>query len=126
MYWHIHHDVLAEFAIAPIEERIAFIRANKPAREIEMRLRLMRPVQHKLFGPALEAALAYRDGMIAIRKARIHWHTACDLQGSLFESRTIYTKHKLALCTELVALHKSECPGCSWNGKTIFPDKSAA
>ena len=47
-YWHIHHDALLEFPTEPIEQRIAYIKKEKPADEIEIRLRWLTPVQGEL------------------------------------------------------------------------------
>jgi hypothetical protein len=41
-FWHIHHDVLCEWT-NNIQERIAYIRKEKPANEIKTRLKLMKP-----------------------------------------------------------------------------------
>ena len=41
-YWHIHHDILVEEQTEPIENRINFIKNNKPKNEIKTRLRLLK------------------------------------------------------------------------------------
>ena len=46
-YWHIHHGVLYELVTEPIERRIKYIKLNKPSSEIELRLRLLKPVKSK-------------------------------------------------------------------------------
>ena len=43
-FWHVHHDLLLEYS-GDIQERIEYIKTRKPAREIDLRLRLMRPVK---------------------------------------------------------------------------------
>ena len=45
LYWHIHHEILIE-ETTNIQERIDYIRANKPEKEIPLRLKLMTPVLH--------------------------------------------------------------------------------
>ena len=47
-YWHIHHDILLEPLTEPIENRIKFIKENKPKDEIKLRLKLLKPVKGKL------------------------------------------------------------------------------
>ncbi|MHB9161524.1 MAG: pentapeptide repeat-containing protein [Nitrosotalea sp.] len=74
-WWHIHHESLYEMLTEPIRARINYIKNNKPKEEIEVRLRLLKPVLGK------------------IPKTEKGWER----------------------------LHKSECKGCLWNGKTIFP-----
>mgnify|MGYP001583304623 FL=1 len=141
MYWHIHHDVLAEFAVEPIEERIAFIKAKKPEAEIETRLRLMRPIQHKLSSPDFkeisEAARACRDARAATKEARQKRHTTqggFDLYREAYELANLASSHyqgyknalrhpEYPLYKELEALHKLECPNCPWDEDTIFPTK---
>lgn len=44
-YWHLHHEELMEELTEPVENRIAYITANKPTSEIATRLRLLRPVR---------------------------------------------------------------------------------
>ena len=46
-YWHVHHDVLFEYCYN-YDERVNFIKANKPKKEIPVRLNLMQPVKGKL------------------------------------------------------------------------------
>ena len=141
MYWHIHHNVLAEFAIEPIEERIAYIKDTKPWGEIETRLRLMRPVQHKLSDPAFKemsvAALALRDGEAAVIKVLARRFTILEWIGVFSKSDALNRAEKFrdivyerywncftdSLSEELEALHKLECPNCPWSRHTIFPDE---
>jgi len=47
-YWHPNHDILLKWTTEPIENRIAYIKNNKPAHEIKTRLRLLKPVRGKL------------------------------------------------------------------------------
>jgi len=43
-YWHVHHGRLMEAATETIANRIAYIKANKPASEVPTRLRLLKVV----------------------------------------------------------------------------------
>ena len=45
--WHVHHDILCEPLTEPIEERIDYIRMNKPKEGIETRLRLLNIVKNQ-------------------------------------------------------------------------------
>ena len=45
-YWHIHHDKLVETLTEPIENRINYIKSDKPKHEIKTRLRLLKPVKN--------------------------------------------------------------------------------
>jgi hypothetical protein len=44
-YWHVHHERLVEALTEPIENRIAYIKSNKPQTEIETRLKLLHKVK---------------------------------------------------------------------------------
>jgi hypothetical protein len=76
-WWHVHHEVLVEHLTEPVRARINYITNNKPDDEIEIRLKLLKPVLGKI--PNTEKG----------------WER----------------------------LHKKECKGCPWDGKTIFPGK---
>ena len=103
LYWHVHHDVLCELLTYPVEDRIAFIKANKPSSEVETRLRLMQPVRGKL-PPRFAKAWA------ALSAALAAW-----------SARDAYNKARNVSRRALERLHRKECPGCPWNGHTIFP-----
>ena len=96
-YWHIHHDTLAEFATEPIENRIAYIKAEKPTHERETRLRLLKPMSAEA-----TALLAEYE-----KVQQAAWAE--------------YEKVRQAAWEPLGAIHKIECPNCPWDGKTIFP-----
>ena len=52
-WWHIHHEQLYEYLTEPIRARINYIKENKPKDEIELRLKLLKPVLGKI--PTTEA-----------------------------------------------------------------------
>lgn len=60
-YWHIHHDVLVEPLTEPIKNRIEFIKENKPKDEVELRLKLMKPVKGKLPKELVEAGQKWKE-----------------------------------------------------------------
>ena len=64
LYWHIHHEILLE-ETTDIQERIDYIRANKPEKEIPLRLKLMTPVLHPEKLPS-----SFRKAWEAYDKAR--------------------------------------------------------
>ena len=68
-YWHMHHDVLVEPLIEPIENRIRFIKENKPKCEIALRLKLLKPVKGKLPVEVVKALEAYDKAREAYVKA---------------------------------------------------------
>ena len=130
MYWHIHHDRLAEFALGPVEERIAWIKSDKPVDEIETRLRLIRPVQRKMSGPAFKAYLVYIHSVMVRAEAKINRDTTPNGQRLFSKAHKACNRaldkfriYEGAFNKELEILHKLECPNCPWNGETIFPGK---
>ncbi len=56
MYWHGHHSEWLLMASNNIQGRIDFIKKHKPKDEIELRLKLLKPVQGKLPDELVEAA----------------------------------------------------------------------
>jgi len=137
-YWHIHHKVLVEPLTEPIENRIAFIKENKPKHEVELRLRLMKPVKGKLPEAVVEAAEAYDRAEEAYDKAGKVYNKAWKALDETVsgEAREAYKKGREARdkawkaylkvvsdhAEEIEALHAKECPDCPWSGQTIFPD----
>ena len=61
MYWHIHHEVLLEFATEPIENRIEYIKSYKPKDEVETRLRLLKPVRGAFPQEVIDARKVWDD-----------------------------------------------------------------
>ena len=103
LYWHIHHEILIE-ETTNIQERIDYIRANKPEKEIPLHLKLMTPVLHPEKLPA-----RFRKAREAYYKAReASWE-------AYYNAREAYTP-------QIEKLHKEEHPDCPWNGKTIFSE----
>ena len=47
LYWHVHHEILFENLIEPLQNRIDYIKKEKPEDEIKLRLKLLRPVKAK-------------------------------------------------------------------------------
>jgi len=96
-YFHIHHEVLVETLTEFLKNRIKYIKENKPKDEIELRLRLIKPVKGKLPSKFVKANQAWIKAYRALVKA---------YQDNIpaFEK-----------------LHKKEC-GCGWSSErsTIF------
>lgn len=102
--WHMYHNSLLSVVIEPIENRIKYIKENKPESEVSIRLRLLKPVKGKL-------PVAYVKATEAYVKAR-------EAYGKTWEA---YDKAGEACKPEIEALHAIECPNCPWDGETIFP-----
>ena len=139
-YWHIHHDKLLEFS-GNIDKRIEYIKYGKPTEEIELRLRLLKPVKGKLPDAVIKVWAAYEKARAAWEKAWAAWEkawAACDKARAAYDkARAAYDKawavweKAWAACNETIqkyqskieALHTLECPDCPWDGETIFPER---
>src|SRR3972149_6776874 len=147
-FWHIHHEVLLEWS-DDIQERIDFIQAEKPKHEVEIRLRLLKPVQGalppklvKAYDANAKARDAYdkaRDAYVkagdARDKAKAAYDKAWDAFGkdwdayvkakaAFVKAKAAYNKAYDECLPQIEALHALECPDCPWNGTTIFPEPS--
>ena len=69
--WHVHHFVQVEPLWEPIEERIDYIKKNKPASEQELRLRLLQEVQSQLPIAVLQAGIPYVQAREAVFQAGV-------------------------------------------------------
>jgi len=108
--WHIHHGVLIEPLTEPLRTKIKYIKENKSKDEIELSLKLLKPVKGKLPQKLIEAGKAYIESWPAYDKARKAYSKA----------REAYGEAEKAHQKEINILHKKECPGCPWNGRIIL------
>ena len=147
-YWHVHHDVLIEWS-DNIQERIDCVKATKPTEEIETRLRLLKPVVGPLPPEWDKAAAEWRKAAAEWRKADAEcakvdaeWDKARaerDKVDAEWDKAAAEWDKARAECAkaaaerdkaaaehreEIEALHAVECPGCPWEGKTIFPGRA--
>ena len=109
-YWHIHHDILLEPLTEPLKNRIKFIKENKPKDEIELRLKLLKPVKGKLPDEVIKAGEV--SGKV--------WEAYIKAGKTYIKAWEIYDKTLKKYSKEINELHEKECPNCPWNGKTIF------
>ena len=95
--FHCHHDILVEY-VYDYDERVRYIKENKPEDEQELRLRLFQMIpEDRVSQKAWEAC-----------------YKAWEVYDKAWE---VYDK---ANRLELEALHAELCPNCPWNGETIF------
>jgi len=107
-YWHIHHKILVEALTEPLENRIKYIKDYKPEDEIELRLRLIKPVKGKLPSKFIEAYQA----LVKANQAR----------AEAYQARAEVLEDNIPA---LEKLHRVEC-GCAYDfkKKTIFTKKN--
>ena len=115
--WHVHHNILCEPLTESMQMRRAYIRARKPANEIETRLRLLKGVRGEIPAKLINAYDALSAARSAERSAALSaaWSAA-------ESARSAYQKAYEDAMPEINRLHLEECPDCPWNGKTIFPE----
>ncbi len=123
MFWHVHHDTLLEYCY-DYDERVRFIKKNKPKSEQELRLRLFQPVKGKLPMAVTKAMTAYAKARTAHAKARIAyakaWTAYTKARIAYTKAWTAYTKAIENNMPAIEKLHRKEYPDCPWDGRTIF------
>lgn len=137
-YWHVHHNELMEWCY-DYQERVYYIRREKPAHEIDTRLRLFQPVRGELPQNLAQARQTldqawqtYQQALQTYQQAaQTFWQARQTFEQALQTFEQALQTYKQAWQTyqqaeqtylpELVALHAQECPDCPWNGRTIFP-----
>lgn len=122
--FHCHHDVLCEW-VTDYDQRVQYIKKNKPEAEQELRLRLFRiiPVD-RLPSPLVKAGAAYDKAWTAYDKtwAREKAGAAREKAGAAYDKA--WAARDMAWAAydkDLQAVHSELCPDCSWNGYSIFP-----
>lgn len=111
--WHVHHDILYEPLVEPIEARVTYILREKPTEEIETRLRLLRPVRGTISTSVLRAWQLHIDGSPYNYSTIARGDEAWLAYGN--------ARRTPEAVTYMAALHEQECPECPWDGETIFP-----
>ena len=123
--WHIHHNILVEPLVEPIEIRQEYICSHKPSYEVERRLRLLRPVVGDLPQEVEDAAVALTDARTAyitdVANNVAQGGDAWDTWEAWDEAQASYKEVLRQHQSEIEALHTVECPNCPWDGHTIFP-----
>lgn len=121
--FHVHHDILFEPMIASaIEERKQDILKHKKTTS-SVRLWLMKPVKMKI--PI--------DLQMAADKSWDAYRALCSFDSTPSPAREIvrlayveaqhaYDVLERHYLPEFYLAHRDECPGCEWDGRTIFPD----
>jgi hypothetical protein len=130
-YWHIHHETICEPLTEPLQNRLDYIRDNKPSGEVETRLRLIAPVTIAL-PPELDKAReayvkAWEASVKAAREASVKaWEAYVKAWEASVKAGAAYDKARVDAAPELERLHAIDCPAalagtCPWDGNTIFP-----
>ena len=109
--FHCHHEVLVEY-VWDYDERVDYIKRNKLASEVDLRLRLFQLIPTSKLPDELNKALAEYD------KAWAEYDKAL---AKYNKARAEYDKALNLAMPILKQLHTQLCPDCPWTGKTIFP-----
>ena len=111
-----------QFTYEPLPNRVAFVEKEKTPEEVPIRLRWMQKVEGKLPPDVMATGIAYahaRDVFFRTREAHDH---------SWVARTRAWEAHNVALMAhfdEIEALFWAQCPGCPWDGKTLFPEGKA-
>ena len=138
--FHCHHGTLFEW-VTDYDERVGYIKENKPREEVELRLKLFRMIpedripkellkaeeaRYKAEEAYYKAREAYSKTLEAYYKAREAYDKARE---AYYKAREAYDKAREAYCKageayypKIEKLHSELCPDCPWDGKTIFPE----
>ena len=143
--WLIHHEILAERLLEPIEARIACILADKPEWQHPRRFREMRPVK-AVDDPVFVAAVAAWDcavtawdcAVTAWGRAKADWGRAkadwdradWDCAVTAWDravadwgrASAAWKRVKATFARAVGPLHRREQPESAWDGETIFPE----
>jgi hypothetical protein len=128
-YWHVHHDKLCEYCY-DYDERVNYIKNDKPQNEIQTRLRLMKPVREELPKELVEADKKWDEANKKCVEACKKWNEADKKWGEAYKKcNEAYKKGNEAdkewyeayekYAPQLEALHKKECGCKEWNGKEL-------
>ena len=125
--FHVHHDTLFEWCF-DYDERVKYIKKNKPKHERELRLRLFKLIpKGRIPAKLYKAGEVYDKAQEAYYKAQEAYYKAQEAyykaREAYYKAREAYDKAGAALAPEIEALHKELCPDCPWDGKTIFSKK---
>jgi len=140
-YWHIHHDILCEVLTEPLQNRIDYIKSDKPTGEVKTRLRLLKRVRYpeklplewrKAYTKLEEARTKWMKANTKQREADAQWKEVCAKWEKVYvnweeahakwrENHAKWEETYAKYLPQIEALHKEECPDCPWNGATIFP-----
>lgn len=130
--FHCHHYELVEY-VHDYDERVKFIKENKPKGEQELRLRLFKMIPEELipgkdskeYDAYRKAGDAYVKARDAYRKARDAYYkvwVAYDKAWDAFDKA--WDAYQKKYRKELEKLHSKLCPDCPFDGHTIFTRKN--
>ncbi len=127
MFWHCHHNVLCEY-VHDYQERVDYIKKDKPEDEVETRLKLFKKVKGKLPKEFVEIAKKYDETREKYHKAWDKydkagndkaWDKYDKARDKYYEAMQKYLKAKDKYRPQIEKLHKKKC-GCSeWDGREI-------
>jgi len=128
--WHVHHKYLVGYCY-DYKKRVTFIKANKPEKEVPIRLRVMQWVKGKLPQDIIKAVdacdkawAAYDKALDAYDKPSLEdydkatdaYKKTCDAYDKALETLEKAIEDNIDFLEEL---HRKECPNCCWNGERL-------
>jgi len=147
MFWHEYHNGWSLTYCSSYDGRIRDIEKYKPKHEIKPRIKYFQPIKGRLPQEVVIAAKeitkvydAYEKAHNAYKKAeqayvgtgrvpgefQAHdkaWYACVRAYHACIEAGPSYDKVVRKYEVEIAALHKKECPNCTWNGEELVFDK---
>ena len=108
----LHHEELCETS-HDVMERVAYVKANKPAHEVAIRLHNM--IYLGKVGADFVAKLNALDADYEAKRAPLD----ADYEAKRAPLRADYEAKRAPLRAEVLAYIKKHIPDCAWNGKTL-------
>ena len=115
--FHVHHDKLVEWC-TDFEERVSYIKSQKPRSERVLRLRLLKIIPEDRLPTRLLTA------QIALDKARAELAYNKTKKVAYNRAYDVYDRALAKHMPDLITLHAELCPNCPWDGETIFKKKA--
>lgn len=82
--WHIHHHVLVEPLVEPLEKRVEYIKANKMPNQHATRLHLFKRVKGQLPKEVRKVGAAFQKAGVAWKKADAAWKKIADVRQNVY------------------------------------------
>ena len=127
--WCLHHDVEIEPVVLPPIKRLEYILAKKPKSEQVFRVDNFRPVLFNITKPLKDHAKLYKKKLLLMTEAYKSydkrpsfrkWKYYMKAYDNYTRASVAYIHGLRAMQEELNALHDTEVPGNTWNGKNVF------
>ena len=119
-YWHANKDVLLQPIRSHYKDAIEYIKEITPDNEIELRLKLFKPVKKQIPDKIIKAWNNFYNMSKYYDEMRERWRKNKITLEDMERIRNTYKKAWNNYCRiinsspEAISFHTKECPNCSW------------